>query len=780
MSKVLWVFPAILCILLSITFSTGFHFIGLLMCLLWMFRVVLLKQSKILLCTLFVGLCFTTSLFTLRRIEGSNLIGHETSFFVYPDLTSLNVDGDRIRFEGLVQTNDYQEKIIVTYKVSTETEKELWLHNPPMSYIHVTGALNLPSQQRNFHQFDYQSYLKQQSIYWELQADRIEVLSKSTIQKPLRAYISTYRHRLFTAINNCFSPKIASYIRMLLFSDRRYFSEEVLQSYRDIGIVHLFSISGFHISYLIQMIRKIMFRFGFTHETTDWLIILLLPLYSALAGFGVGVFRAVTQNIMLLGCKKLNQNIDTIDAWSISVMAILLLNPYRVLQLSFQLSYLLSFVFILFSKQKWTREQSSIKTALLFSAIASLVSLPILTYHFFEIPWVSVFANSLFIPFFSIVLFPSILGLFLSSYFIGSTNFFYFIEHILLLMIEFVEKFTSLLTNYVNFSFVTGRLPWVMMFLLIIAIFSIVRKLEKKNKPSIGAIILLITCLCFNRISPVGYVLMLDIGQGDLIVIKEPLTGKITLIDTGGQLRWSTKVEPWKEREHPFLIGTDVTVPALKSLGISQIDRLYITHADADHSGEIKAIAEQIPIREIATTEVTFKDKSIFEQIKSQKKMKRTIVSAPEVLKLPTENTLALHPKSGTYSKNNNNQSLVLYVTLGKDNWLFTGDIEKEAELNLLTEYQNIKVDYLKVSHHGSKTSTTEDFIKQLKPSNALISAGVNNQFGHPHQEVVQRLEKYDVSIYSTNETGAIMVRYFKIPFMDKWLTDLQTVHKNR
>ena len=777
MAEFIWIFPAILCVLLSLAFSLSFHWFAILLCIIWLFRVFRLRLHKLSIWTILIGLFFITSLFIQREMNESSLAGHETTFIIYPDLTSIKVDGDRIRFEGIIQTASFQEKVVLSHRATTESEKNNWLENPPMTHLRVRGQLKEPNTQRNFHQFDYRSYLKQQNIFWELRSEQIESLALATLEKPKSALITDTRHRIFTYIKQHFEHKIATYIQMLLFADRRTFSEEVLQSYRTLGILHLFSISGFHITYLVQLVRKGLLRIGITHERTNLIIICILPIYGLLAGFGVGVFRAVTQNILVLGSKLLKRPIDTLDSWGIAIIISLTINPYQIIQMSFQLSYLLSFLFILLSKQKWIRELSGFKSSFLFSAIASLASIPILSHHFFEIPWITTFANLFFIPFFSIVLFPSVLFLFFLSFIIGSYPLFHFIEKGLLLLIEFVEGALVLFANQFNFSFITGRVPIFILVILILTLFVMIKRIEMKRKPSVLSIILLTSCLFYHQLSPVGYVLLLDIGQGDSIVIKEPFTGKVSLIDTGGQLKWSQN-EEWRERGRPFSIGEDITVPVLKSLGISEIDRLYITHADADHSGEIKSIAKQIPIHEIVTTENAFKNTAIIDQIEPYQKMKRVLIQPPEFSQLPTKKTLALQPLPDQFYKNNNNQSLVLYVTLGEDKWLFTGDIEKEAERDLLLEYPNLTVDYLKVSHHGSKTSTTEEFVRHIQPKIALISAGVDNHFGHPHKEVIERLENYNATIFSTNEIGAIMVRYVKFPFSKKWLTAIQTVHK--
>lgn len=780
MTEMIWFFPALLCICLSWTFSISFQWLGLLCCLLWLLRVCHLKNKGIIIWTIVIGFVFLVSIFITIKSSETILDERTQEFVVYPDPTTIKVNGDRIRFEGTIQQADNQEKVMVIYRAETEKEKEVWTERPPLTHLKIKGQLKEPSGKRNFYQFDYRNYLKQQAIYWELVAEgitQVDQVNQENLKKPLGSQLTRIRQQTFNYINQNFQSKTASYIRMLLFADKRSFSEEVLQSYRTLGILHLFSISGFHITYLVQLIRKLLLRLGVTHESTDRVILITLPIYGLFAGLGVGVFRATVQTIILLVGRQIKRPIDSFNAWSITMLLALFINPYLVFQMSFQMSYMLSGLFILLSKQDWIQKLSALKSTLLLSMLAGLVSMPILTYHFYEIPWITIFANLLFVPIFSTFLFPSILLLFVSSFFIRNYAFFLILEKVPLSVIEWLERVMAFLTSQFNFSLITGRLPLFIIVLLSMNIFIIIRRIEMKKIPNLISVGFIISCLFYHQLSPIGYVLMLDIGQGDSILIKEPITGKVSMIDTGGVLKWA-KDEEWKESEATFSITQDITVPALKSLGISKIDRLYITHADADHSGEIETLASEIPIQEIVATHSTFNQSQIYEQIVPFENINRILVDPPEILSLPTQNTLALYPLSKQYKETNNNQSLVLYVTLGDDKWLFTGDIEDEGEKNLLQEYPRLNVDYLKVSHHGSQTSTSEAFLRQIKPKHALISVGLNNRYGHPHSEVLQRLQDSGARIYRTDEMGAIQVQYYKVPFTKKWHTKIKTVHK--
>lgn len=344
------------------------------------------------------------------------------------------------------------------------------------------------------------------------------------------------------------------------------------------------------------------------------------------------------------------------------------------------------------------------------------------------------------------------------------------------LLIDLVEQPLTTLNQTFDFSLVTGRLPKLVFLLLILAVFTIIKRVESRKRLSFISLVSLGFSLFYYQITPVGYVLMLDVGQGEAIVVRDPKSKKITLIDTGGQVQWGEK-EEWQIREQPFSIGKDVVVPAVKAFGVSEIDRLYITHADVDHSGEIKTIGEQIEIREVAGSFETLTDSSVLKQLEALTETKALVIENSQAIDLPTQQSVVILPMEESESKNN--QSLVLYVTIGEDIWLLTGDIEKEAEQQLIRNYPNLKANYLKVAHHGSQTSSTEEFIQQIQPKEAWISAGKNNTYGHPNKEVVERLEEYGVHVYTTKEQGALIKRYIRLPLFNTWQTDFKSVHRN-
>lgn len=775
MTKEHWIFPAISCIPLSMIVADYF-LIGIVLYVFWLVRIICLNNKEILMRTIIINLLFCCALVFHQLNNNTVLNKKDSKFIVFPEATSIKVDGDSLRFEGVVITENHTEKVIVKHRLKTEIEKERWSNLSLTNHLVIEGALEEPSRNSNFNQFNYRDYLKRNNIYWQLQANDIQSAKNLSLTKPSFYQVENLRALIFNSIDRTFDSKNASYLKILFFADKRDISEETLQSYRSIGIIHLFSISGFHITYLVNLIRRLFLRLGVTHERTNLILLVVLPIYGVLAGLGVSVFRAVFHSFVILIGRIRKSTINTLDAWSITMLAALLLNPDQIFDLSFQLSYFLSGIFIVIGRQSWLRELNVVTQAFMFAFMSALASLPILAYHFFEVSWITIFANLLFIPFFTYVLFPALLLLLCLAPFLARTFLFSFLSGAFAVLITTIENGLAFLNNLFNFSFVIGRLPFLITLLLIWSIFQIFKSIEKKKIPSFLSLGVLMLSLFYYQISPAGYVLMLDVGQGDSILIKEPITGKITMIDTGGQVKWYTK-EPWQEQENPFSIGKNVTAPALKSLGISSIDRLYVTHADADHFGEIESLGESISIKEIMATRATFKDEMVLKQIQTLKNTKLREAEPPIIVDYPTKNTVILHPMNE--EKSNNDDSLTLYVKIGKDTWLFTGDIEGEAEGQIINRYSNLKATHLKVAHHGSKTSTSQAFLEHTQPKQAFISAGRNNTYGHPNEEVITRLEEMDIHIFSTVEDGAIMIQYFKYPFLNGWFTKTHTVYKN-
>lgn len=768
-----WVFFAI-SLLCVAYFLLGAHsWLGWLLAIFWTVRVLCLRDYKMIF-QIFFFCC--GAFFFIKSHEVGNqtqLTGEEATFVLSIDRCSLKIDGDYLSCVGQLEsagTNKINEKLALQYYIPTQEEQDQRRTEMPPTKLWVQGELIKPAPQTNFNQFNYRDYLRRQKIHWQLRAEQV----KTTQQKPtFLQKIDGYRFRILQDIDKHFQKEVASYLKILFMGEGTALAHPVKESYRALGIIHLFSISGFHISYLAKVIQQFLLRLGVTHERTNLLLMIILPFYGLLAGQSISVFRAVTQKMIQIGGVVLDKEINSIDAWSLTIIFAVVLNPYIIFELAFQLSYSLSALFILMSQQQWVSELNLIKQSFLFSLLAMLISLPILSYHFYEISWFTLCSNLLFVPLFMYLLFPVLAFLVLLRVLIPQTRLFAGLNQLVGMFLLKFEGMILEITKRFNFSFIIGRLPYFVLFVLLGLILSVLIKVEQKRRISIYTQLTLCLCILWHRLSPVGYVVLLDVGQGDSILIKEPLTRKITLIDTGGRVEWQEK-EEWQKRAKEFSIGKNIVVPAIKSLGVSQIDRLYISHAHADHMGEIGNIGAELPIKELAGSRQTLLDPALQEQVQAIKPPKLLNVQLQTKLDYPTSDTWGVHPLVDYPDKNN--QSLVLYVKIGADKWLFTGDLEAEGEQALIQSFPALKIDCLKVGHHGSLTSSTAELLTSIEPQAAFISVGAKNTYGHPSPEVLQRLQEQQIPFLTTAEQGAIKINYFKVPFINKWFKKIETV----
>uniref|UniRef100_UPI0012E0E53E ComEC/Rec2 family competence protein n=1 Tax=Paenibacillus dakarensis TaxID=1527293 RepID=UPI0012E0E53E len=294
-----------------------------------------------------------------------------------------------------------------------------------------------------------------------------------------------------------------------------------------------------------------------------------------------------------------------------------------------------------------------------------------------------------------------------------------------------------------------------------------------------------------------GWVQFLDVGQGDSILVSTP-EGKHILIDAGGTTSFRKEKDAWKERSQPFEVGEKVVVPLLKKRGVHSLDMVVITHNHQDHSGGLQAVLEQIPVKSILFNG-TWTESKAFEQL-----MKTAVVQDIPIYQ--AYSGTVYHPDPFTELRflntglkaeeqtvlpvveNQNHESLVFELRMNEARFLFTGDADEKAEQRILTEQargitknhddddEEIRpLDVLKAGHHGSKTSTSEEWLKAWKPGAAVISAGVNNMYRHPHPDVVNRLQRYGTLVYRTDLRGEIQMkvsRKGKIEVRTKLRTD--------
>jgi competence protein ComEC len=687
--------------------------------------------------------------------------GREKNFLILFD-DEIQVEGDLLF--AYAQAMPSNEKLAVRYRIKSLTEQQSIqeLLTPGMS-CQASGSLNSPSPARNPNAFNYKKYLQHNKISWTLDVDTLSLKTCSKQTSTLTA-LKALRQREIANIKNRLTKETSALAAALIFGERNFFDPETERSYQKIGIVHLLAISGLHVGLLTGMMYFIFIRMGVTKEKTDILLMAFLPVYAIMTGLAPPVVRAAVMLMMLIGSRRLALRMTPLDAVCAAFMIMMLFQPTIIYDTGFQLSFAVSFSLIISAPVILKSFPSFLKQTAAASFIAQLSSLPVILSTFYEVSVISIFANLLFVPLFSFVLLPVLLISYMVLSFVGTLPAFYsnFLEN----LVHSVNLLATKLSELPMSTLMIGKLEPFMLIVLIALIPVFFYKWErfvlKKSKPPLWLfavpLLPLLLQIVLPYLDPYGQVVFLDVGQGDSIFIQMPYNQGNYLIDTGGVTPFAK--ESWQQRGDPYDPGKKILVPFLKSEGIRTVDKLILTHGDADHIGGANALLEEIRVKQLIVPRVS--ERSQLEQdVINKAREKGTDIYLAGMgtgWKTAQGDFLILNPSESVGERND--QSIVLHAAIGGKKWLFTGDLGIEGEELLAQKIKEIDIDVLKVGHHGSKYSSSDLFLEETTPDFAVISVGEKNRYGHPGKEVITRLEDHGTRIFRTDENGAILFKF--------------------
>lgn len=614
-----------------------------------------------------------------------------------------------------------KEKLVGYYYFDSIGERESFIKNYNIGdLIKVSGNLEKFKTASSPNLFDYNDFQYINDVFYKINVESFYKTGKS--------------NKMMYMIENFILDKIKplksfSYINALVLGNKDYIDSEVIDSYENNGIMHLFAISGMHISLLIAIFNKIfkqdnIYKFLF--------IIFIFAIYYFLVG-SVSLLRAILFYVVTFFNKISDFKLNKLKCIILIISILLVVNPYYIYSVSFWYSVLIgSSLFIM--SNRINSKNGYFKKLIYISSLSFLLSFPITIYNFFEVNIFSIVYNLVFVPLVSFILYPLCLA----------TLIFSFLDNILFNFICIFESLSLFLNNFsLNFIFIKPSLLLVFIYYLFIYF-----SFRNKNL-YFGLIIVILVHLNYNALFKPNYLIFIDVGQGDSVLVH--LGNYNILVDTGGSFNYASS--DWKEKDR-YSIVENTTIPLLKSFGISKLDLLIISHGDYDHMGEAINLVNNFKVEEVIFNCGEFNELEQ-ELIKVLNKKKLSYYSCIKELNIDDNKLYFLNNKN--YGNENDNSS-VIYTELNNHKFLFMGDAGVEVEEDLIEKYNLQDIDVLKVGHHGSKTSSSKLFIDEINPKYSIISVGKNNRYGHPNDSVLDNLE-YS-KIFRTDLDGSIVFKF--------------------
>lgn len=646
---------------------------------------------------------------------------------------TLSVNGEQLSAIGKAKGQTFQ----VFYRLKSEKEQHFFKTASQTMVLKGKIKLSPATGQRNFQGFNYQSYLASQGIYRMAQIERLDHVVSQKNTSPL-AFFHQLRRRALVHIQTHFPNPMRHYMTGLLFGylDKEF--DEQSQLYTSLGIIHLFALSGMQVGFFLGWFRYGLLRLGLPK---DYLFAILLPFslfYALMTGWTASVLRSLIQSLLAeFGIKKL-------DNMGITLLLLFLLLPHFLLTVGGVLSCSYAFLLCLFDFE----EMSSLKKSICTSLVLSLGILPFLTYYYGTFQPVSLILTAIFSIVFDSFLLPVLTVFFALSGLLVFSQ--------INPLFEWMETFLTWIQSWIGQPLILGK-PSLFQFGLMIAVLVLLFDFWKKPQFRICLLMIFGLLMVWVKHPLTNEVTMVDVGQGDSIFLRS-MKGDTILIDVGGKVTFGSK-EKWQEASQTSN-AEKTLIPYLQARGVSQIDHLVLTHTDTDHIGDLEEVAKRFKIKEICVSQGALTKPSFVKRLRTLKCPVRTL-KAGDNLPMMGSKLQVLYPNK--VGDGGNNDSIVLYGKLLGSSFLFTGDLEKEGEEELMVSYPNLKAGILKAGHHGSKGSSSEAFLDQLQPSLALVSAGENNRYKHPNDETLKRFKERHIKVLRTDQNGAIRFKgWFK------------------
>lgn len=597
------------------------------------------------------------------------------------------------------------------------------------------GKLTAPQVARNLGGFDEAKYLKSKGVFYKLKAKKegVNLEEASTIF----GLVNQTRAHLTSLFEKELSPKNARFLEGVLFGERGLLEEDFYALSQKMGLAHLFAVSGLHVGFLALFILLV-FRFlPFKHFLLLGALAILLIYYTLLAGGVPSAIRATGLILLALLLKKClhYQDLPTLLGWIFFVLV--LINPFALYDIGVILSFSLALGLGLFNstlRGYLPQKPKALWNAFGISLTAEMISLPLIAYFFYLVTPFSVFYNLIFVPLFSILVPLALLSclLHMVSGVLGACGFWLVDKLISLIffLMAHLEDFFGTGHFYVG----TPSLLWLLGYgLFLFVLYYVLRSKKIRLVMGMGLVFL---CLAFSLPTTPPKALslsVLDVGQGSGATYQLS-NGKWLVFDTG--------------------TSKDTLASDLRYRGVDEIEAIILSHGDQDHVGGLYHLLRDFKVNHLVLSQYAFEHSEHLKDLPyylSDKATKVHFIEGQSHLALTDSESLDL-ALIDQIEAPNSHEVVALLCDEGI-NYLFPGDTEGRA----LKEIPfSSKVDVLLAPHHGSKNSWDEAFYNKYHPKLVVASAGVDNRFHHPHQEVVEGLAKLGYPFLQTPKGGAV------------------------
>lgn len=616
----------------------------------------------------------------------------------------------------------------------------------------INSRLKIPDSARNPKMFDYNLYLKTQDIHTILNTNgqNIEIIDSGNL-----SFLIKLRHEIKSQIYNKtleILPDNEGEIALsIAFGDKKIIDENLYETFKVSGTAHVLAVSGLHFGILFIFIDTILRRFKMKEKHKSLMLILLIWIFAFIVGFSPSVIRASSMITLCSISNLFDRKYDLFTSLALISLINVIINPFIIFNVGFQLSFFAVLSIGLFYKPIYERLAflpDFLRKMVSTTLSAQIGTAPIIAYHFNNFSLIALIINIPVVLLITYILPVSLI--FFISLFVNASiaKYIAFLDEILIKLLIRINSISSYLP-FSSMNVVSPSLLYIAFFFIgIILVFykNRIPYISKYDRRKLLLIFLsiIITINGLKLMYPKKLKLtFVDVGQGDCILIETP-KGKNILID-GGEYK--------KDFLSKFLLRNH----------ISYIDLICISHIHNDHIGGIIEVMENINFGSVVIGTKIYSSEEYKELINKCNVKDVSIMefSRGKTIAIEEDITLtAVHPPAKTMSNTRddiNNNSLVIILKHKDIKVLLTGDIEKEAEMEIIKEASKTDIDIIKVGHHGSYTSSSEDFIEHFDPEIAVIQVG-KNVFGHPHRDTLETLKKREIKIYRNDKNGAVII----------------------